>query len=45
MNEEGELLVMIDNTPKSLSSFSGYYGNKAATEKKLIRNAFRKGDM
>ncbi|SAM08616.1 hypothetical protein [Absidia glauca] len=45
MNEEGELLVMIDNTPKSLSRFSGYYGNKAATEKKLIQNAFRKGDM
>jgi len=38
--EPGELLAYIKGT----SEFAGYYKNKEATEKKVLRNAFKKGD-
>ncbi|KAI8343409.1 hypothetical protein BC941DRAFT_411291 [Chlamydoabsidia padenii] len=44
INEEGELLVLLESDPNSTIKFSGYFADTAATEKKIIRNAFRKGD-
>ncbi|KAI8059172.1 hypothetical protein BC940DRAFT_314197 [Gongronella butleri] len=46
--EEGELIVCLDTTGNDdvgLARFDGYYGNKAATNKKLISDAFKKGDL
>jgi len=41
--EPGELLGFIrENDP--LAQFSGYHGNSAATQKKIICDAFKKGD-
>jgi acyl-CoA synthetase (AMP-forming)/AMP-acid ligase II len=37
----GELLFRLD----SEAGFVGYWGNQAATEKKLARDVFRKGDL
>ncbi|KDE05315.1 hypothetical protein MVLG_04346 [Microbotryum lychnidis-dioicae p1A1 Lamole] len=42
-DEPGELLCQID--PDSpFMSFAGYYGNDGATEKKIMRDVFSKGD-
>jgi len=42
-NEPGELLSEIkDEDP--LRQFSGYYKNQAGTDKKILRNVFKKGD-
>ena len=39
----GELLgPIIKSDP--LKNFDGYHGNKAASDKKVLRNAFKKGD-
>ncbi|EGV64177.1 long-chain fatty acid transporter fat1 [Yamadazyma tenuis] len=43
-NQPGELLMKILNPEKIESSFQGYYGNKDATSKKVIRDVFKKGD-
>lgn len=43
-NEPGELLMKIMNPEKVEESFQGYYGNKEATNKKIIRDVFKKGD-
>lgn len=43
-NEPGELLMKILNAEKIEESFQGYYGNKSATSKKVIRDVFSKGD-
>lgn len=43
-NEPGELLMKIMNPAKIEESFQGYYGNKEATSKKVIRDVFKKGD-
>jgi acyl-CoA synthetase (AMP-forming)/AMP-acid ligase II len=41
--ESGELLGFIkDDDP--IAQFSGYHGNNAATQKKIISDAFKKGD-
>ncbi|KAI7850793.1 hypothetical protein BDC45DRAFT_572481 [Circinella umbellata] len=40
--EPGELLVRIDNATEL--TFDGYYKNKGATEKKILRNVLQKGD-
>ncbi|KAL1935617.1 hypothetical protein VTP01DRAFT_4757 [Rhizomucor pusillus] len=42
-DEHGELVMAID--PKTPETFSGYYKNKEATSKKILRNVFKKGDM
>eukprot|EP00457_Paulinella_chromatophora_P002167 gb/GEZN01002171.1/.p1 GENE.gb/GEZN01002171.1/~~gb/GEZN01002171.1/.p1 ORF type:complete len:638 (+),score=88.14 gb/GEZN01002171.1/:243-1916(+) len=42
-NEPGELLGLIDDADP-LKKFDGYHGNKAATNKKLLLDAFKKGD-
>ncbi|KAF4973128.1 hypothetical protein FSARC_472 [Fusarium sarcochroum] len=42
--EPGEMLFNLPaNNP--YGRFQGYYGNKAATEAKVLRDVFRKGDM
>ncbi|KAI9320856.1 hypothetical protein BX666DRAFT_1245258 [Dichotomocladium elegans] len=41
-NEQGELIVRIDDA--NALGFDGYYKNKTATEKKIIRNVLTKGD-
>jgi len=43
-NEIGELIGAIDMSDPT-KAFEGYYGNKAGTEKKILRNVFKKGDM
>lgn len=43
-NEPGELLMRILKPDKIEESFQGYYGNKDATTKKVIRDVFKKGD-
>jgi acyl-CoA synthetase (AMP-forming)/AMP-acid ligase II len=45
VNEPGELLARITNPDKVSESFNGYYGNSHATESKIVRNVFTKGDM
>mmetsp|Transcript_28891 Transcript_28891/g.56713 ORF Transcript_28891/g.56713 Transcript_28891/m.56713 type:complete len:624 (+) Transcript_28891:47-1918(+) len=42
VDEPGELLGELDNDP--VRAFAGYHGNKEATKKKIIENAFKKGD-
>ncbi|KAE8240603.1 hypothetical protein A4X13_0g7701, partial [Tilletia indica] len=42
-DEPGEFLCRI-NTSTPISNFQGYAGNKAATEKKVLANVFKKGD-
>ncbi|KAI8366441.1 hypothetical protein EDC96DRAFT_508101 [Choanephora cucurbitarum] len=41
-DEQGELIVKIQQD--GLVKFDGYYKNKAATEKKIMRDVFEKGD-
>ncbi|GAA6004263.1 hypothetical protein JCM10207_002512 [Rhodosporidiobolus poonsookiae] len=42
--EAGELVMLIDNaSPHQM--FAGYHNNKSATEKKIIRDVLKKGDM
>lgn len=43
-NEPGELLMRIVNPSNIETSFQGYYGNKKATNSKIERDVFRKGD-
>lgn len=43
-NEPGELLMKILNTNNIEETFQGYYGNKDATSKKIIRDVYKKGD-
>ncbi|VVT56779.1 uncharacterized protein SAPINGB_P005266 [Magnusiomyces paraingens] len=42
--EAGELLCRIKNPKKAHETFQGYHGDKAATENKILRDVFRKGD-
>lgn len=42
--ETGEVIAQIVNDPKSPSNKFDGYADKAATEKKVLRNAFAKGD-
>jgi len=43
-NEPGEVVHQLDpNAPEAV--FQGYYGNKAAGEKRMIRDLFKKGDL
>ncbi|AGO13505.1 AaceriACL174Wp [[Ashbya] aceris (nom. inval.)] len=43
-DEPGELLMRIFFPRKPHTSFQGYLGNKKATESKVLRDVFRKGD-
>jgi acyl-CoA synthetase (AMP-forming)/AMP-acid ligase II len=43
LGQPGELLYRL-NENDTKKSFQGYYNNKEATEEKIIRNVFRKGD-
>lgn len=43
-NEPGELLTRIGDASKVHETFQGYHGNKKATEEKVLRNVFKKGD-
>ncbi|EER34118.1 very long-chain fatty acid transport protein [Candida tropicalis MYA-3404] len=43
-NEPGELLMRILNPNDIQKSFQGYYGNKSATNSKILTNVFKKGD-
>ncbi|KAF8004400.1 hypothetical protein HF325_001848 [Metschnikowia pulcherrima] len=43
-NDPGELLMKIVNPKNVETSFQGYYGNLKATNSKIIRNVFKKGD-
>ncbi|KAI5956787.1 FAT1 [Candida jiufengensis] len=43
-NQPGELLMRIMNPQDVSKSFQGYYGNKKATEGKIIFDVFKKGD-
>ncbi|SGZ56353.1 CIC11C00000001463 [Sungouiella intermedia] len=43
-NQPGELLMKIMDAKNVEGSFQGYYGNKSATNEKVIRDVFRKGD-
>jgi acyl-CoA synthetase (AMP-forming)/AMP-acid ligase II len=44
--ESGELLFFIDPDGQKEPGrfFQGYYGNKAATDRKIVRNVLTKGD-
>ncbi|ABN67035.2 predicted protein [Scheffersomyces stipitis CBS 6054] len=44
INQPGELLMKIQNPQDTKASFQGYYGNKGATSKKILRDVFKKGD-
>ncbi|GBL50474.1 hypothetical_protein [Candidozyma auris] len=44
VNTPGELLMKIMDAKNVEGSFQGYYGNNEATNKKVIRDVFRKGD-
>ncbi|KAI9482511.1 hypothetical protein BDB00DRAFT_965736 [Zychaea mexicana] len=41
--EAGEMIQRLD--PNAELPFTGYYDNKTATDKKVLRNVFKKGDM
>ncbi|KAI8390250.1 hypothetical protein BD560DRAFT_380393 [Blakeslea trispora] len=41
-DEQGELIVRVEEN--GLVKFDGYYKNKSATNKKLLRDVFQKGD-
>lgn len=43
-DQPGELLMKIMDAKNIEGSFQGYYGNKAATYSKIIRDVFKKGD-
>lgn len=43
-NEPGEFLFRIPDPQNIQDTFQGYHGNKKATEEKIIRNLFKKGD-
>ncbi|WLF81637.1 long-chain fatty acid transporter fat1 [Lodderomyces elongisporus] len=43
-NQPGELLMRILNPQNIEKSFQGYYGNKQATDSKILFDVFRKGD-
>lgn len=43
-NEVGELLVRLDDEPRSAASEFRGYTDAAATEKKIVRDVFEKGD-
>ena len=43
-NEPGELMMRILNPQDIEKSFQGYYGNKSATNSKILTNVFSKGD-
>lgn len=43
-NEPGELLMKILNAKNIEGSFQGYYGNLNATNSKIIRDVFKRGD-
>ena len=43
-DESGELLMRIINPSNIESSFQGHYGNKKATNSKMVRDVFKKGD-
>lgn len=42
-DEPGELVMRID--PEGMTRFTGYYKNDEATNKKILCNVFKKGDM
>ncbi|KAI8093581.1 uncharacterized protein BX664DRAFT_330018 [Halteromyces radiatus] len=44
-DEEGEMIVQLESQSGISLRFDGYYNNKAATNKKLIKDAFKKGDI
>ena len=44
VNEPGEMLIRLDPATAD-ARFQGYYQNKAATEKKKIRDVFEEGDL
>lgn len=44
INESGELLMKIFFPKNPKTSFQGYLGNEKATESKILRNVFKKGD-
>ncbi|KAI5963006.1 FAT1 [Candida pseudojiufengensis] len=43
-NQPGELLMRIMNPQDVSKSFQGYYGNKKATDGKILFDVFKKGD-
>lgn len=43
-DEPGELLMRIVNPNNTETSFQGYYGNSKATNSKIVRDVFKKGD-
>lgn len=44
IDEPGELLMKILKPDHIEKNFQGYYGNKSATNKKILRDVFKKGD-
>lgn len=44
LGEAGEVIHKMDPATVS-TTFSGYYGNKAATQKRFITDVFKKGDL
>ncbi|CAO3638255.1 unnamed protein product [Cunninghamella echinulata] len=42
--ENGEMVAEVDPNPVSPMYFKGYYNNSSGTNKKLIHDAFKKGD-
>jgi fatty-acyl-CoA synthase len=43
-NEPGELLIRLDETPRSAASEFRGYTDSSATDKKIVRDVFEKGD-
>ncbi|KAI8328442.1 hypothetical protein BC941DRAFT_444963 [Chlamydoabsidia padenii] len=43
-DEEGEMIVELDSEPGTTLRFDGYYNNNNATNKKIVQDAFKKGD-
>uniref|UniRef100_K3WW31 Very long-chain fatty acid transport protein n=1 Tax=Globisporangium ultimum (strain ATCC 200006 / CBS 805.95 / DAOM BR144) TaxID=431595 RepID=K3WW31_GLOUD len=43
-NEVGELICLVDNSNPS-KQFHGYYNNEEESNKKILRDVFKKGDM